>query len=77
MYEIGLKFRDTALDILISENPKNLNLLENMKRLIICIQLEKIKSFVELEKEIARLNGISNLNKKWLRQSGAIYFNKK
>jgi len=76
LYEIGLKFRDTALDILISENPKNLNLLENMKRLIICIQLEKIKSFVELEKEIARLNGISNLNKKWLRQSGAIYFNK-
>lgn len=76
LYEIGLEFRNAALDILISENPKNLNLLENIKRLIICIQLKKIKTFEELEKEITRLNGISNLNKKWLRQSGAIYFNK-
>ena len=76
LYEIGLKFRDTACDNLISENPKNLNLMENMRRLIICIQLEKIKSFAELEKEIDRLNGLSSLQKKWLRQSGAIYFNK-
>ncbi len=76
LYDIGLNFRDTAFDILISENPRNLNLLENMKRLIVCIQLEKIQSFAELEKEISLLHSITSYNKKWLRQSGSIYFNK-